>query len=244
MTMKSLILVLFLTSLLAPSVSVQKQQTDRETRNLKGNVKRVESETSRMDQTSNRPERARQRTSREEFDASGNLTVETRYDQYGDIVSILTYSYLDGERVVKEQTRDKRGLSVRPRNPGPRRAPDPPYTAKLQYKYDSNGNRIETTQVFSNGSPPTKQVYSYGSNQREEQIYSADGALTYKFAHKLDDKGNEVETVTTRYEDSRDPLQATTTYKYLEFDSQGNWTKRVESRGNESWITYRTIIYH
>lgn len=244
MTMKSLILVLFLTSLLAPSVSVQKQQTDRETRNLKGNVKRVESETSRMDQTPNRPERARQRTSREEFDASGNLTVETRYDQYGDIVSILTYSYLDGERVVKEQTRDKRGLSVRPRNPGPSRAPDPPYTAKLQYKYDSNGNRIETTQVFSNGSPPTKQVYSYGSNQREEQIYSADGALTYKFAHKLDDKGNEVETVTTRYEDSRDPFHATTTYKYLEFDSQGNWTKRVESRGNESWITYRTIIYH
>lgn len=240
--MKQLILVLLLTSLLAPSVLGQKP--DRETQNLKGNVKSVESATSRMDQSSGRPERARQRTSREEFDASGNLTVETRYDQYGDVVAVLAYSYLEGERVVKEQTKDKRGLGVRPRNPGPSRAPDPPYTAKLQYKYDSHGNRIETTQVFSNGSPSTKQVYSYSSNERAEQIYSADGALTYKFAHKLDDKGNEVETVTTRYEDSRDPLQVTTTYKYLEFDSQGNWTRRMESRGNESWIVHRTITYY
>lgn len=236
--MKQLLLLLFLTSLLAPSVSVQKQQLDREAKNLKGNVKTVESEISQVDKS------ARQRTSREEFDASGNLTVETRYDPYGDVLAVLTYSYLDGERVVKEQTKDRRGLGVRPRNPGPSRAPDPPYTAKLQYKYDSNGRRIETTQVFSNGSPSTKQVYSYSSNQREEQIYSAEDALTYKFRHKLDDKGNEVETVTTRYEDSRDPLQATTTYKYLEFDAQGNWTKRMESRGNESWIIYRTITYH
>lgn len=234
--MKQLFLLLFLTSLLAPSVLGQKP--DRENQNFKGNVKSVESEISPVDK------KAHQRTSREEFDASGNLTVETRYDQYGDVVAVLTYSYLDGERVVKEQTKDKRGLGVRPRNPGPSRAPDPPYTAKLQYKYDNNGNRIETTQVFSNGSPATKQVYSYSSNQREEQIYSADGALTYKFAHKLDDKGNEVETVTTRYEDSRDPFQATTTYKYLEFDSQGNWTRRMESRGNDSWIMHRTITYH
>lgn len=244
MTMKQLILVLFLTSLIAPSVLAQKQQTDSETRNLKGSVKSVEKATSRMDQSSGRPGRARQRTSLEEFDASGNLTVETVYDPYGDVVAVLTYSYFDGERVVKEQTKDKRGLGVRTRNPGPSRAPDPPYTAKLQYKYDSNGNRIETTQVFSNGSPSTKQVYSYSGNGREEQIYSADGALTYKLVHKLDDKGNEVETVTTRYEETRDPLQATTTYKYLEFDAQGNWTKRMESRGGESWIIHRTINYY
>lgn len=242
--MKQLLLVLFLTSLLAPAALVQKQQTDRETKNLKGNVKSVENAISRIDQSSGQAERARQRTSGEEFDTSGNLTVETRYDPYGDVAAVLTYSYLDGERVVKEQTRDKRGLSARPRNPGPSRAPDPPYTAKLQYKYDSNGNRIETTQVFSNGSPSTKQVYSYSSDGREEQVYSAGGVLTYKFAHKLDDRGNEVETVTTRYEDSRDPLQATTTYQYLEFDSQGNWTKRMESRGSEAWIIYRTITYH
>lgn len=234
--MKQLFHLLFLTSLLATSVLGQK--LDRETRNLKGNVKSVESEISPVDK------KARQRTSREEFDASGNLTVETRYDQYGDVVAVLTYSNLDGERVVQEQTKDKRGLGVRPRNPGPARAPDPPYTAKLQYKYDSRGNRIETTQIFSNGSPATRQVYSYSGNQREEQIYSADDTLTYKFVHKLDDKGNEIETVTTRYEDSRDPLQATTTYKYLEFDPQGNWTRRTESRRNESWITHRTITYY
>lgn len=242
--MKPLLLLLFLTSLLAPSALAQQRHLDRETRNLKGNVKSVERTTSQNDNSSDRQAPARQRVSREEFDTSGNLTVETIYDPDGDVVAVLTYGFLDGERVVKEQNKDMRGLGVRPRNPGPSRAPDPPYTVKLQYKYDSNGKPIETTQIFSNGSPPTKQVYKYSSGVYEEQLYSADGTLTYKFVRKLDDKGNEVETVTTRYEDPRNPIHATTTYKYLEFDSQGNWTKRRESRENESRIIYRTIIYY
>jgi Txe/YoeB family toxin of Txe-Axe toxin-antitoxin module len=110
------------------------------------------------------------------------------YEPASDAVAVLTYSYLDGERVVKEEIKSKRKLN--------------------------------------------------------EQQYSANGSLAYKFIHKLDDRGNEVETVTTRYEDSRDPVQGTTTYKYLEFDSQGNWTRRTESRGAESWMIYRTITYH
>ena len=181
---------------------------------------------------------------REEFDAAGNLTVEMRYDPSGEVVAVLTYSYLDGERVVKEEIKSKRGLTAKANTPRPIRPLDPPYTAKLKYKYDPDGNRIESTQFFRDGSMATRQVYSFSGNEREELQYSADNSLTYKYVHKLDDKGNEVETVTTRYEASRDPLQVTTTYKYLEFDSKGNWTKRTESRGGESWMIYRTITYH
>lgn len=233
--MKQLFLIPLLTALLAPSAFLQKQQTDREIKNLKGNVKSVEAAISPVDK------KTRQRTSREEFDAAGNLTVETGYDQFGDALAVLTYSYLDGERVVKEESKNSRPISPRNR---PIRPAALRYTAKLKYKYDSDGNRIETTHIFADDSPPTKQVYAFSANERQELIYSATGSLTFKFVHKLDDKGNEVETITTRYEGVKDPLQATTNYKYLEFDSQGNWTRRMESRGGESWMIYRTITYH
>ena len=235
--MKQLFLVLLLTSLLAPSALTQKQQLDRETKNLKGSVKRVEIASS----NTNSPEAKRQRISTEEFDDSGNLTAETRYDEFGNATAVMTYSFVDGERVVKEETKNIRPLSPgnRPIRPAERR-----YTAKLKYKYDSNGNRIESTQVLSDGSTPSRQVYAFSNNAREEQTYAAGGSLTYKFVHKLDDKGNEVETITTRYVGARDPVQATTTYKYLEFDSQGNWTRRLESRDGDSWIIHRKITYH
>lgn len=235
--MKQLFLVLLLTSFLAPSALSQKQQLDRETKNLKGSVKRVETAIS----NTNSPEAKRQRISSEEFDDSGNLTVETRYDELGNASAVMTYSFLDGERVVKEESKNIRPLTPgnRPTRPAERR-----YTAKLKYKYDSNGNRIESTQVLSDGSTPSRQVYTFSNNEREEQNYGAGGSLTYKYVHKLDDKGNEVETITTRYVGSRDPVQGTTTYKYLEFDPQGNWTRRLESRGSESWIIHRKITYH
>lgn len=227
--MRLLFLVLLLTSLITPSAFSQKQQLDREVRNLKGNVKSVASASAPINKSSGRAESRRVRTGREEFDATGNLTVETQYDQAGEVVLVLTYSYLDGERVVKEEMKGRRG---------------PRYTVKLKYKYDDNGNRTESTHVLSDGSTPTRLVYNFNGKEREELQYSAGGSLAYKYVHKLDEKGNEVETVTTRYVGTRDPVKVTTAYKYLEFDSQGNWTRREELREGNSWIIYRTIKYH
>ena len=238
--MKQLFLVLLLTSLTTSSAFLQKQLVDRDAKGLKGNVKSVDTAVSVINPSS---ESKRQPTGREEFDAAGNLTVEMRYDAVTDAVAVLTYSYLDGERVVKEEIKSKRKLSAKANN-GPTRPLDPPYTVKLKYKYDDVGNRIESTQMLRDGSTSLRQVYTFSANEREEQQYSANGSLTYKFVHKLDDKRNEVETVTTRYEGSRDPVKGTTAYKYLEFDSQGNWTKRIESRGGDSWMIYRTITYN
>jgi hypothetical protein len=227
--MKLLFCVLLLTSLITPSAVSQQQQLDRGTKRLKGSVKSVDSTGSVIDKSSGRLQSKRYRIGREEFDASGNLTVETRYGPSGDVFAVLTYSFLDRERVVKEEIKSRRA---------------PAYTVKLKYKYDSNGNRTEATHIFSNGSTSGKEVYTFSGNEKEELSYSADGSLLYKYVHKLDDKGNELETVTTRYEGTRNPLQTTTTYKYLEFDAQGNWTKRVEARDGESLLVYRTIRYH
>ena len=225
--MRQLFLLLLLTSLITPFAFSQK--LDREVKNLKGNVKSVESASSPVDKSSGRAEARRVRTGREEFDPSGNLTEETQYDQLGAVVAVVTYSYLDGERVVREELKGQKG---------------PRYTVKLRYKYDSNGNRTESTHVLSDGSTPIRLVYNFSANEREELQYSAGGSLAYKFVHKLDEKGNEVETVTTRYVGVRDPVKVTTTYKYLDFDSLGNWTKRQESRDGDSWMIYRTIKYH
>ena len=230
--MTQLLLVLLLTALITPAAFLQNQQTDREARALKGNVKSVEGAVAQIDNSSGRAASTRQRTNTEEFDAAGNLTVEKWYDSSGAVTASLKYSYLDGERVVKEETKGKRP------------ARDPRYTAKLKYKYDSNGKRIESAHVFSDGSVPTRQVYTFTANAREELHYSAGGSLAYKYLHKFDDKGNELETVTTRYVGARDPLQVTTTYTYLEFDPQGNWIRRKESRDGDSWMIYRTITYH
>lgn len=227
--MQQLFSVLLLTALITPAAFAQKQQLDREVKNLKGNVKSVESASSPIDKSSGRAEARRVRTGREEFDPAGNLTVETQYDQFGEVLVVVTHSFLDGERVVKEELKGGRGSG---------------YAVKLKYKYDSDGKRIESTHVLSDGSTPTRLVYNFNGNEREELQYSAGGSLAYKYVHKLDDKGNEVETVTTRYVGVRDPVNVTTTYKYVEFDSHGNWTRRQESREGNSWMIYRTITYH
>ena len=101
--MQQLFSVLLLTSLITPSAFAQKQQLDREVKNLKGTVKSVESASSPIDKASGRPGSRRVRTGREEFDPSGNLTVEMQYDQFGEVLAVVTHSLLDGERVVKEE---------------------------------------------------------------------------------------------------------------------------------------------
>ena len=68
--------------------------------------------------------------------------------------------------------------------------------------------------------------------------------------YKLDDKGNEVEMVS--YKGNEDSVEYKWNYTYLEFDSQGNWIKRLESFGDKDGnfktkpvkITYRTITYY
>ena len=238
-----LFLVLLLTSLITPSAFSQKQQVDKEAKGLKGNVKNVDRHISLIDRSSGEPESTRQRAGTEEFDADGNLTVEKYYDPFGDVLALLTYSFLDGERVVKREFKSKRVMVLRRPGDEPTRTADPRYTAKLKHKYDSNGNRIESTWIYSDGSRSTKQVYTFRENEREELLYSAE-SLTAKYVYKLDDKGNELEKLAIEYESPRGPLQGKTKYTYLEFDSQGNWIKRRESSGDQSWIIYRTITYH
>lgn len=82
-------------------------------------------------------------------------------------------------------------------------------------------------------------------------IYSADGRLNQRLEFALDDNGNDVKLV-LKDTPGADKIM----YRYVEFDSRGNWTKRVVTKGFKfisdenfakvkPWnVEYRTISYH
>ena len=232
------LLLILLTTL---SVFAQKQQSDREFQRFKGPVKAVTVERAKLTQSANGPvEAAREPFKMLTFDADGNLLTDKAYSQ-GEEFDIRTYQVIDGERVVKLDVLTKRVLSgVGPGNSSgkPR---DPRYSAKIKYKYDSQGNRTEMAWVDQDGVPSLRYVYKQDGNRKEVSVHRADGSFSHGYVDTLDDKGNEVESMGL----SRQPNAGTKSkYTYLEFDSQGNWIKRSEQRGDSSWITYRTITYY
>ena len=244
--MKQLLLALLLTSLTTLPTFAQKQQSDREAEGFKGKVKTVTIEISLIDKSTGKPESTRQRGRMETFDVDGNLTEHKTYDPWGDVLATLTYSFLDGERVVKREIQSKRMMVVTPVTPGkePTRPSDPRYTARIKYKYDSQGIRTEMVWVNSDGSPGVTRVYRLTGNEKEESVYSEGGSLSEKYTYKFDDKGNEVERLGVLYDTPGGLMQSKTTYAYQKFDSQGNWIARRESSRDSSWIIYRTITYH
>ena len=238
--MKHASLALLLVSLLTLSAFAQKQQSDRAFQHFKGQVKSVSVERAKLNGS---VEAARQPHKMLTFDADGNLLIDKAY-QMGEEFDVRTYSVIDGERVVKHDVLSKNVFAgIGPGRREPTRPRDPRYSAKIKYKYDSKGNRTEIAWVDQDGVPALTYKYKLEGNRKEVSVYRSDGSFSHGYVTILDDKGNEVE--------SWDVLKNTNSgsgvkskYTYLEFDSQGNWTKRTETRGDSSWITYRTIAYH
>ena len=241
--MKYASLALLLISLTALSAFAQKQQSDREFQRFKGPVKAVTVERAKVTQSASGPvEVARQMYKMLTFDTDGNLLTDKAYSQ-GEEFDVRTYFVIDGERVVKHDVLTKRVLSgVGPGNPSGK-PKDPRYSAKIKYKYDNQGNRTEMAWVDPGGVPTLRYVYNLEGNRKEVSVYRADSSFSHGYVDVLDDKGNEVESMSVVRQPNSNP-SPTTKYTYLEFDTQGNWTKRSEQRGESSWLTYRTITYY
>ncbi len=186
------------------------------------------------------------------YDADGNRVSRKAHDYTGALFESVNYSRVDGDKVVIYKDVENRnsvvvGMSA-PTNQ-PKRPSDPRYTYKFKYKYDSNGKVSEESLYHNDGSLWLRYVYKTKGNQKEELVYSADGSLNQKYVYTLDDKGNEVEMLV--YDTENDSVRSKEAYKYVEFDSKGNWTKRITSRGNKeggfalktSKVTYRKITY-
>jgi len=242
--MKEFLLFLILSVIFATPVVGQKQASEREAEGLRGNVKSVVTEASFK---SARGKSARVLMSKLTFTADGNLNTREDYGPSGDLLNSSSYSFLEGERVVKMETIYPPNMIVLGDPTKIKRSSDPRYTYKIHYKFDSQGRRTEATWLRSDDSTYLKYVFSYNGNRREEIVNFDKGLTLEKKVSILDQRGNVLEVL--HRDPSDNSLHYKETYSYLKFDPHGNWIERVESQTGgskpvNSIIVSRTITYH
>lgn len=237
--MKEFLLFLVLSVIFATSAFGQKPASERAAEGLLGNVKSVVTEAS--------DKSTRVLMSKLTFDADGNLNTREDYGPSGDLLNSSSYSFLAGERVVKMETIYPPNMIVIGDPTKIKRSSDPRYTYKIRYKFDGLGRRTKATWLRSDDSIYFQDVYSYNGNSREEVVDFDNGLVLEKKVFTLDRRGNELEVFHRNPSDNS--LHYKETYSYLEFDSHGNWIKRVESLEHAntpaiSIIVFRTITYN
>ncbi len=233
--MKLLTTTISFVLLLSLSVLAQKQKTDRETDGLKGLIKSVFTERADLKKTSGKSVESKRKSESEyTYDKIGNRLTWKSYDYLsGTLFDSVIYSRIDGHKVsiYKEIENPSKITAMSAPSDKPQKPFDTRYNYKFKYKYDSDGNVSEEAWIQSNGDLWLRYVYNFKGNQREELVYSADSSLNQKYLYTLDDKGNEIEMLA--YDTETNKLEGKETYKYLEFDAKGNWTKRITSEGDD-----------
>lgn len=206
--------------------------SDAADRGLLGKVKTVFTES--QDLSGTWSVQTRKPNSMDFYNERGNLTKAEFYDYQGNLSDISVYGYLDGTRASKQESirheydPPPMMLELPPGKEKPKY--DPRYSYKFAFRYDEKKRLTEETRIGNDGKLWLRYVYKYSGNQREELVYSADGALNQRYLSTLDDKGNQVEE--TIYEAGAGSIRSKHSYVY-EFDAQGNWTKRTGSK----WVT-------
>jgi hypothetical protein len=251
--MKLLTITIVFILLVSFNVLAQNKKTDRETDGLKGSVKSVLTEIANLKKISGKlVESDRRHKEAINYDSNGNRLTWKTYDYLsGALFDSVTYTHVDGDKVsIYEEVNNPNKITQITTVPDdkPTKSSDPYLSYKFKYKYDSNGNVSEEA-WYQSGSLWLRYVYNYKGNQKEELVYSADGSLNQKYVYTLDDKGNEIEMLS--YDTEKNKLEGKETYKYLEFDAKGNWTKRITSEGDEESkfvvkpreVLYRTLTY-
>lgn len=241
--MTPFISAIILTPFLLLSALVQKQQTDREADGLKGPVNTVVTEVATFRTDSGKlVEFDLKPESEVTYDADGNRIRRKGYDYTGVLFESVNYSRIDGDKVaIYGDVDNKNRIVVEMPAPAnqPKRRSDSRYTYKFKYKYDSYGNVSEESWHQNDGSLWLKYTYKVKGNRKQEFVYSADGSLNQMYTYTLDDKGNEVELLI--YDTEKKSVESKETYKYEAFDSKGNWTKRITSKGERKQLFLEAI---
>jgi hypothetical protein len=122
------------------------------------------------------------------------------------------------------------------------------------YKYDQKGRKVEEIVYGRNATPAhtaRKRTYTYDSKGNLSEMWAYErprGGFLGKRIYKYDDDGNLVEEY---YVGGDGKTRDRSTYSY-EFDSQGNWIKRITHKESLFYgksvlqpkvATYRTITY-
>jgi antitoxin component YwqK of YwqJK toxin-antitoxin module len=172
-----------------------------------------------------------------------------------------TWQYNDNGQPVGTATRDSKGNLIWSRilDSAGRPTEEDEYKdgalfSKEVVSYDSNGNRLESTQYNADGSlldgpkHPARYVYTYNSAGllMEQTQTDASGSVVWKLTYAYDDHQNMTEHSTYRQGTT---LISHRTFAYR-YDSTGNWTRQTVSEdftntcSHPMQVRYRTITYY
>jgi YD repeat-containing protein len=98
---------------------------------------------------------------------------------------------------------------------------------RYEYKYDEKGNISETIIYDKDGKIQTKAILNESGKIISGNFWGM------KFSYEYDEKGNEIERKSV-YATNDENVYS---YKYIDFDKNGNWTKRIVSSNNFDFET-------
>lgn len=196
------------------------------------------------------------------YDAHGNQKERLFKNARGGLLSSLICEYDERGKLLECVSTQADGLIIKQR---------------CRPLYNQAGKKIEETWCYEDGTLHRKYIYRYRlTGELAQQVlyeYDDDGSLEEKHITIFDDQGNVLEAscfdqqgrtiagpIRYRYSDDgveieaatislKGDLYSTTSYFY-DFDSRGNWIKRLEVfKTSESGfetrvITYRTLQYY
>jgi serine/threonine protein kinase len=98
---------------------------------------------------------------------------------------------------------------------------------KYEYKYDEKGNISEGIIYYEDGTIKAKVILNESGKIISGNVWGM------KFSYEYDEKGNEIEYKIVFATNDENVYS----YKYIDFDKNGNWTKRIVSSNNFDFET-------
>jgi hypothetical protein len=186
------------------------------------------------------------------FDPQGFLTKTVFYAYNSDPDTVTVYGFINGMRVNKNAVAEREAgvLVSEPEGDTPKKR-DRRFSTGVVEKYDAGKRVIERAFYDNAGELFLRSIYAYRDDRVEIAEYQKNGTRDNSVSQVLDKQGNLIEKTSQNFVSH--PNQLHYSYKYLAFDSNGNWTKRTVSfqakePGLPDYATdyteYRTINYY
>ncbi|HMV49988.1 MAG TPA: hypothetical protein PLD20_30505 [Blastocatellia bacterium] len=245
------LLWLFVVILFSIQTPASKIKSDLEEEGLKNKIQMIRTESTSVSIVNGKTVEGERRLFRvDEYDSNG---YRTKSKTYGMGNQTIIYGFLDGDRTLKFESVQDGTEPPPPAMPPPppnAKKPDPRFDIRHKVKFDDKDRVIERLLLHNDGTQGNRILYKYDDkgNRVESSLYTADGKLNSKQNSVFDANGNVAESIAEHSDGSRTYIA----YSY-EFDSKGNWIKRVEAvkETNDSktvyipaYVHYRTIKYY